>query len=93
MRRREFAIGVLLASATGVWAQEPAKQHRIAIIAAGPVARIHDPGIPFFQEFFEELRRLGDVEGQTSQSTGIPAGGFPRATPISLARSSLGTRT
>jgi len=37
MRRRDFAIGLLLASATGVRAQERAKQHRIAIIIpAGP---------------------------------------------------------
>ena len=32
MRRCDFAIGLLLASATGVRAQERAKQHRIAII-------------------------------------------------------------
>ena len=64
MRRREFTIGLLLASATRARAQERAKQHRIAIIAAGPVDRIHDPGIPLFRAFLEELRRLGDVEGQ-----------------------------
>jgi putative ABC transport system substrate-binding protein len=77
MRRRDFAIGVLLASATGVWAQERAKQHRIAIIAAGPVARIHDPGIRFFQAFFEELRQLGDVEGENLTVDGYSGGGRP----------------
>ena len=65
MRRRNFTIGLLLASATGVLAQEPAKQHRIAIvIASGPVARINDPASHAWQAFWEELRRLGDVEGQ-----------------------------
>jgi putative tryptophan/tyrosine transport system substrate-binding protein len=78
MRRRDFTIGLLLASTVRIArAQEPAKQHRIAIIAAGPVARIHDPGIRFFQQFFEELRRLGDVEGQNLAVNGHSGGGRP----------------
>jgi putative ABC transport system substrate-binding protein len=65
VRRRDFTIGLLLTSATGVRAQQPTKQHRIAIvIPAGPVARIDDPGIQLYQAFWEELRRLGDVEGK-----------------------------
>jgi len=65
VRRRDFAIGLLLAAtAPTVRAEEPAKQHRIAIIAAGPVARIHDPTSRAWQTFWEELRRLGDIEGQ-----------------------------
>jgi putative tryptophan/tyrosine transport system substrate-binding protein len=66
VRRRDFTAGLLLAAATrSVRAQERAKQHRIAIvIPAGPVARIDDPGINFYRAFWEELRRLGDVEGQ-----------------------------
>src|ERR1700737_3813153 len=66
MRRREFAIGLLLAAAIcTVRAQERAKQHRIAIIRpAGSVALISETGIRFYRAFFEELRRLGDVEGQ-----------------------------
>jgi putative ABC transport system substrate-binding protein len=44
-----------------VRAQQPAKQHRIAIVVpAGPVAR-HQT---LSQAILEELRRLGDVEGQ-----------------------------
>jgi putative tryptophan/tyrosine transport system substrate-binding protein len=78
MRRRDFTIGLLLASTVRIArAQEPAEQHRIAIIAAGPVARIHDPGIRFFQQFFEELRRLGDVEGQNLTVNGYSGGGRP----------------
>ena len=76
--RRDFTIGLLLASTVRIArAQEPAKQHRIAIIAAGPVARIHDPGIRFFQQFFEELCRLGDVEGQNLAVNGHSGGGRP----------------
>jgi len=71
MRRREFTIGLLLASAVrSVRAQERTKQHRIAIVlAGGTIARISerasDPTARrFYQAFFQELRRLGDVEGQ-----------------------------
>jgi putative tryptophan/tyrosine transport system substrate-binding protein len=67
MRRREFTIGlVLAAAATTVRAQEPAKQHRIAIvIPSGPVARVSGSGgSRFYQAIFQELRGLGEVEGQ-----------------------------
>src|SRR5215469_2021021 len=66
MRRRDFTIGLLLAVATqSVRAQGPPKQHRIAIITpAGPVAAISDTGPRAWPAFFDELRRLGDVEGQ-----------------------------
>ena len=88
MRRREFTIGFLLASAAqSVRAQERVKQHRIAIVASRPVALIDDPGNLFFGAFFEELRRLGNIEGQNLTSSGIPAGGVPRAMPISLTKS------
>jgi len=65
-RRRDFISGLCLATATGpAWAQAPAKQHRMAvIIPAGAVASISDRGPPFWRTIFEELRRLGDVEGQ-----------------------------
>ena len=66
MRRRDFTIGLLLAVATqSVRAQGPSKQHRIAIvITTGPVSRIDDPGSHFWHPFWEELRRLGYIEGQ-----------------------------
>ena len=65
MRRRDFTIGLVLAAATqSVRAQEQAKRHRIAIIATGPVARIDDPGVRFFQAFWEKIHRLGYIEGQ-----------------------------
>jgi putative tryptophan/tyrosine transport system substrate-binding protein len=66
MRRRDFTIGLLLAAAVRTaQAQEPAKQHRIAIVRpAGSVTLISDTGISFYQAFLAELRRLGDIEGQ-----------------------------
>jgi putative tryptophan/tyrosine transport system substrate-binding protein len=66
MRQRDFTIGLLLAAAAGTaLPQEPAKQHRIAIIIPeGSVTSIDDPGRLYFRAFWEELRRLGDVEGQ-----------------------------
>jgi putative ABC transport system substrate-binding protein len=94
MRRRDFTIGLSLSVAVrAVRAQQPAKHHRIAIIAAGPVARIDDPGNLFFHAIFEELRRLGDVEGQNLTVDRYSGGGRgPRPMPTSPARSSPGTR-
>ena len=66
MRRRDVTAGLLLAAAAQpLWAQEPAKQRRIAIvIPAGPITSISDTGVRAWRAFFEELRRSGDVEGQ-----------------------------
>ena len=66
MRRRDLTIGLLLAPAIRtVWAQPVPKQHRIAIvISIGRVASIDNPANRFWRPFFEELRRLGDVEGR-----------------------------
>ena len=76
MRRRDFTIGLLLAATVqAVRAQEPAKQHRIAIIFARPVALIDDS--PLFRAFFEELRRLGHVEGQNLAIERYSGGGKP----------------
>ena len=67
MRRRDFTAGLLLAAAvSSAQAQEPANQHRIALISpALPAALLSEKGPSrSYQTFFEELRRLGDVEGQ-----------------------------
>jgi putative tryptophan/tyrosine transport system substrate-binding protein len=80
MRRRDFTIGVLLAAATQpVRAQEQAKQHRIAIvIPSGPVTRINlSGGSRFYQAIFEELRRLGDIEGLTLTVERYSGEGWP----------------
>ena len=78
IRRRDLAVGLLLATVMPLArAQERTKQHRIAVIAAGPVDRIHDPGVRPFRAFFEELRRLGDVEGQNLVVDSYSGGGRP----------------
>jgi putative tryptophan/tyrosine transport system substrate-binding protein len=66
MKRRDFIAGLLLAGAArSVHAQEPAKQHRIAVfIPAAPVVEISDEGFRIWRVFLQELRRLGDVERQ-----------------------------
>jgi putative ABC transport system substrate-binding protein len=94
MRRRDFTISLLIATTPGLLrAEEPAKHHRIAIVVStGPAARINDKEIRLWQAFFEELRRLGDVEGQNLTIERYSGEGRPRASPISLARWSAGTR-
>ncbi len=73
IRRRAFisAISALLGGAAVAWplaarAQRPAKVHRIAVIhAAVPVTDIIETSsIRFYRAFFQELRRLGYVEGR-----------------------------
>jgi hypothetical protein len=91
MRRRDFAIGLLLVPATqSSWAQYPTKQQRIAIIVTLPVAQIDDPTIPVYRVFFEELHRLGDVEGPNltieRYSSGVRPASYPEPTlPLSRA--------
>lgn len=79
MRRRDFTAGLVLAATVRtVRAQEQAKQHRIAIvIPASPVASISEPASRVWQPFWEELRRLGDVEGQNLAVEGYSGGGRP----------------
>ncbi len=87
MRRRAFMLGALLVSAAqSTRAQKQVKQHRIAIvIPAGTAARVDDPGNRFWRPFFEELRRLGDVEGQNLTIERYSGEGRPEGYPA-LAR-------
>jgi putative ABC transport system substrate-binding protein len=68
MRRRKFIM--LLGGAVAVWpivarAQQPAKMKRIAFVhPTNKVSEISVSGRPYFRAFFEELSRLGYVEGQ-----------------------------
>ena len=65
MRRRDFVIGPLLAGAAqSIRAQDGAKHWIAIVISTGPATGIHDKGIRLWQGFWQELRRLGDVEGQ-----------------------------
>jgi len=100
MRRRDFAAGLLLTAAVrAARAQQPAKQHRIAIVvAAGPIAGISDRGVRVWQAFFAELRRLGDVEGQNLAvefcnsaicfSVGDGGGGYQEASRLCIVQRS-----
>ena len=68
MRRRKFIT--LLGGAVAVWpivarAQQPAKMKRIAFVhPSNKVSEISVSGRPLYRAFFEELSRLGYVEGQ-----------------------------
>jgi len=67
MRRRDFitALGTAATWPLAARAQQPAKMKRIAFVnSAGNVSRISVSGEPFYRAFFEELSRLGYVEGQ-----------------------------
>jgi len=66
MRRREFIT--LVGSAVAAWPLTAfGKAQRIAIVASSfPVSKMTETsGDPLFKAFFNELRRLGYVEGQS----------------------------
>ena len=67
MRRREFIAGLLVAATLRpAQAQQAAKAHRIAIISAAvPVTDItENSSLRLYRRLFQELRRLGHVEGR-----------------------------
>src|SRR5262245_17953525 len=67
MRRREFMVGLLVATAARhAQAQSPPKTYRIAIVSpSAPVAEMSENSDhPLLRAFFQELRRLGYVEGR-----------------------------
>jgi putative ABC transport system substrate-binding protein len=77
------AVLLLFLTALGVaQAQERAKQHRIAMIRpAGSLSLMSDTGLRNWRAFFEELRRLGDVEGQTLTVERYSGEGHPEGYP------------
>ena len=69
MRRRDFAAGLVLVVAAGLArarAQAPPKQPQIALVHSGIPADqlIETGGVLWVREFFQELRRLGYVDGR-----------------------------
>jgi putative ABC transport system substrate-binding protein len=67
MKRREFIASLLVSAVTPhVQAQQPAKVYRLAIVSPShPVKQMSEGTYsPGFKVFFNELRRLGYVEGQ-----------------------------
>jgi putative tryptophan/tyrosine transport system substrate-binding protein len=79
VRRRDLTIGLSLAAAARTArALEPAKQHRIALVVpAGSVAGINDTLPRFYKAIFDELRRLGYVEGKNLTVDRYSDGGRP----------------
>jgi putative tryptophan/tyrosine transport system substrate-binding protein len=66
MRRREFIAGLMVGSTMrAATAQQPAKMKRIAMVSPSrKVDELTINGAPYYKAFFEELGRLGYVEGQ-----------------------------
>src|SRR6266571_7806487 len=67
MRRRDFiaALGTAATWPIVARAQQPAKMKRIAFVhPSNKVSEISVSGRPYYRAFFEELSRLGYVEGQ-----------------------------
>jgi putative ABC transport system substrate-binding protein len=67
MRRRDFitALGSAATWPLAARAQQPAKMKRIALVSpAAKVSEMNVSGSPGFRAFFEDLSRLGYVEGQ-----------------------------
>ncbi len=67
MRRRDFiaALGTAATWPLAARAQQPARMKRIAfVLPSAKVSEISVSGRPYYRAFFEELSRLGYVEGQ-----------------------------
>jgi putative ABC transport system substrate-binding protein len=67
MRRREFIglVGGVAAWPLEARAQQSTRVHHIALAhPSNPVSTLSETGTPFYRAFFEELRRLGYVEGR-----------------------------
>jgi len=69
MRRREFLAllaGSTLSLPLTAWAQQSTKVYRMAILhPSHPVTEMSEnSNLPYYRAFFDELRRLGYIEGQ-----------------------------
>jgi putative ABC transport system substrate-binding protein len=81
MHRRDFVT--LLGGAVAAWplaarAQQSERVYHIAVVhPSSPTSELSEAGgIPFFRAFFEELRRLGYVEGRNLAVARYSGGGF-----------------
>jgi putative ABC transport system substrate-binding protein len=66
MRRRDFIkaiAGSVVSWPIAALAQQPTKTYRIAIVGTASIADMSETGHPGYAAFFNELRRLGYVEG------------------------------
>jgi putative ABC transport system substrate-binding protein len=92
MKRRDFVAGLVIASAMRpAVAQQPAKTKRIAIVAtATSVSDIRADKQRIYRAFFEELNRLGFIEGQNLEVERYSAKGR-RERHVELARDVVGS--
>jgi putative ABC transport system substrate-binding protein len=92
MKRRDFVAGLMIASAMRHAVAQPAKTKRIAVVSsATKVSDMRAGKNWYFPAFFEELNRLGYVEGQTLVVERYSAEGR-REHHVELARDVVGTR-
>ena len=94
MRRRDFikALGTAATWPLAARAQQPAKMLRIAFVnSAAKVSETGVSGRPHFRAFFEELSRLGYVEGQNLRVERYSGEGQTERYP-ELARDVVNTR-
>ena len=92
MKRRDFVAGLLIASAMRpAVAQQPGKMKRIAIVAtATKVGEMTAGKNRLYRVLFEELNRLGFIEGQNLVVERYSAEGR-RERHVELARQVVGT--
>src|SRR4051794_3404910 len=92
MKRRDFVAGLMIASAMQpAVAQEPVKTKRIAVVASSTkVSDVSADKNWLFRAFFEELNRLGFIEGQNLVVERSSAEGR-RERNMELAREVVGT--
>jgi putative ABC transport system substrate-binding protein len=96
MRRREFIASLLFSAITPhVQAQQPAKVYRIAIVHPSiPVKEMNESSrFSFYKVLFNELRRLGYIEGQNLIVERYSGEGTLHITQTSPARWSASSRT
>ena len=93
IQRREFITlfgGTVATRPLAARAQQPAKMKRIAIVSpSAKVSEIRVSGAPYYRAFFEELGRLGYVEGQNPGWSATLEKGNPNAMPNWPAMSSI----
>src|SRR5262245_43462169 len=89
MRRRAFTAGAMALAATPFAAQaQTPRAFKLAVAAIGlPLADLAATGSPEYVAFFDELRRLGYVEGRTLDVTRWSTLGMPEAEFEQMARS------
>src|SRR5215470_11270921 len=93
MKRRDFVAGLMIATAMRrAVAQQPTTTKRIAIVATSfKVSDMRADKDRYYRVFFEELNRLGFIEGQNLAVERYSAEGR-KERHVELAREVVGTR-